>query len=269
MLHHGGVITDPPPRPAAGEAGQDLGFDRAEPEHLGGLGDLVARLAEQDPGLGIGEQAHGEFGAMRNATRQGKFFGENFRKANQFGMSGDFEKTFSKRIKVNAGIGFKMNEMDFDFGASERYPRVSPAALLRDSRLDPGPGFRFSYSVGMDLQPVDALSMELKYRREKLTRNDNKLTAFDSNIYSLKSTYQFTRFIFARARVDYETIDGTINSQLLFGWSPNPGTAFYLGYNDNSNYRAYNDYRNQFDTGFRQDGRRFFIRMSYLFRKSI
>ena len=210
-----------------------------------------------------------EFGARRNALQQGIFFGDAFRKANQFTMDASIEKNFGKKIGVSAGFGVSTNKFDFDFGASSRYPRVSPAALLGSSKIDPGPGLDFKYELGVGLQPTDPWSIELSYNREKLKRNDNKLTAFDSNIYSLRSTYQFTRFTFARARVDYETIDGTINSQLLLGWSPNPGTAFYVGYNDNSNYRAFNEFRNRFDESFRRDGRRFFIRMSYLFRKSI
>lgn len=210
-----------------------------------------------------------EFGARRNASQQGIFFGENFRKANQFTSDGEIDKTFNEKVSISAGYGITTNSLDFDFGASERYPRVSPAALAGNSKLDPGKAFSFQYSVDLNLQPTGPWSIELKYEREKLRRNDNKLIAFDSNIYSLSSTYQFTRFVFTRVRLDYETVDGTINSQLLFGWSPNPGTAFYVGYNDNSNYRAFNEFRDRFDEGFRRDGRRFFIRMSYLFRKSI
>jgi hypothetical protein len=214
-----------------------------------------------------------EFGAKRNATQEGIFVGKNFRKANQFTTDAEIEKTFSKQLSINAGFGVTTNEFDFDFGASDRYPRVSPFALSPnsinvDDKLDPGKGFKFSYGIGVDLQPIDAWSMELSYDREKLRRNDNKLTAFDSNIYSFRSTYQFTRFTFVRTRIDYETVEGSINSQLLFGWSPNPGTAFYAGYNDSSNYRGFNLFANNFDQGFRRDGRIFFIRMSYLFRRS-
>ena len=146
---------------------------------------------------------------------------------------------------------------------------MSPAALAGSSQLDPGKSLSFQYSLGLSLQPTEPWSIELSYEREKLRRNDNRLTAFDSNIYSFRSTYQFTRFTFTRIRVDYETVDGTINSQLVFGWNPNPGTAFYVGYNDNSNYRAFNEFLGRFDEGFRRDGRRVFIRMSYLFRKSL
>ncbi len=209
-----------------------------------------------------------EFGARRNTSQQGVFFGENFRKANQFTSDAEIDKTFSEKIAVSASYGITTNAFDYDFGASERYPRVSPAALAGSSKLDPGPAFSYQYDFGIDLQPTEPWSIELSYEREKLRRNDNKLTAFDSNIYSLRTTYQFTRFTFTRIRLDYETVDGSINSQLLFGWSPNPGTAFYVGYNDNSNYRAFNEFRDRFDDGFRRDGRRFFIRISYLFRRS-
>ena len=68
--------------------------------------------------------------------------------------------------------------------------------------------------------------------------------------------------------MDYDTVDGALNSQFLLGWSPNPGTAIYAGYNDNSTYRGFNEFNNRFDNGFRRDGSRFFIRLSYLFRKS-
>lgn len=210
-----------------------------------------------------------EFGARRNAAQQGIFFGENLRKTNQFASNVEIEKTFSEKLSMRAEYGITVNAFDFDFGASERYPRVSPAALAGSSRLDPGKALSFQYSFGVGPQPTEPWSIELSYEREKLRRNDNKLTAFDSNIYSFRSTYQFTRFTFTRVRLDYETVDGSINSQLLVGWSPNPGTALYIGYNDNSNYRAFNDFRDRFDGGFRRDGRRFFIRMSYLFRKSI
>ena len=220
-------------------------------------------------GIGVERLYEDEFGARRNARQLGAFYGANSRSANPFSSRVDAEKTFSKLLSINSGIGFRVNALDLDFGASQRYPRVSPAALLGSSKLDPGSGFNLFYDVGLNLQPTDPWSIRLGYERQKLTRNDTRLSAFDSNIFSLRSTYQFTRFTFARTRVDFETINGTINSQLLLGWSPNPGTAFYVGYNDNSNYRAFNEFRNRFDDGLRRDGRRFFIRVSYLFRKSV
>ncbi len=220
-----------------------------------------------------------EFGARRNEIQGGAFFGNAERGAFQYFGDAGIEKTFNKRISIGAEIGFSANAFDLDFGASEKYPRVSPAYLqylidlktnpdLDEPPLDPGKGLRFGYEIGINLQPTDPLNINFSYERTKLTRNDTKLTAFDVNIFSIRSTYQFTRFIFTRVRWDYETVDGSLNGQMLFGWNPSPGTAFYIGYNDNSFYRGYNQFNNQFDPGIRQDGRSFFIRASYLFRKS-
>ena len=230
-------------------------------------------------GVGIENVYEDEFGARRNQFQRGAFFGEPKRGAFQYFGEVEFGKTFSKRLRVNAEIGFTANDLDLDFGASERFPRISPAfldyllllpnnPLLTEPQLDPGKGFRLRYDLNVNLQPTDPLSISLSYDRSVLTRYDTDLTAFDANIFTVRSTYQFTRFIFARARWDYETVGNSVNGQMLFGWNPSPGTAFYVGYNDNSFYRGYNNFINDFDTGFRRDGRSFFIRASYLFRKS-
>jgi hypothetical protein len=220
-----------------------------------------------------------EFGARRNQFQEGAFFGEDERSTFQYFGEVEIQKSFNKRISIDGEVGFTANALDLDFGASERYPRVSPAFLqylinrqtnpnLEEPALDPGKGFLFRYEMGVELKPTDPLNIRFSYDRRRLTRDDTDLVAFDSNIFSLRTTYQFTRFIFTRTRFDYETVAGSLNSQVLFGWNPNPGTALYVGYNDNSFYRGFNNFNNQFDNGFRRDGRSFFIRASYLFRKS-
>ena len=47
-----------------------------------------------------------------------------------------------------------------------------------------------------------------------------------------------------------------------------PGTAFYAGYNDNFNYNGVNPFTGNLENGFERNSRTFFIRASYLFRKS-
>jgi hypothetical protein len=110
--------------------------------------------------------------------------------------------------------------------------------------------------------------MSFEYRKSRLKRQDTGLIAFDTNIFTLRSTYQFTRFTYVRARWDYDTLNANASGQLLFGWNPNPGTAFYVGYNDNFNYKGFSPYTGQFEPGFERNSRTFFIRASYLFRKS-
>jgi hypothetical protein len=56
--------------------------------------------------------------------------------------------------------------------------------------------------------------------------------------------------------------------QLLFGWTPNPGTSFYAGYNDDLNVNGFSPFTNQLEPGFRRNNRVFFIKMSYLSRRT-
>jgi hypothetical protein len=112
------------------------------------------------------------------------------------------------------------------------------------------------------------LRLDLGYTKDRLVRNDTGLVAFDDNIVSLHSTYQFTRFVFARARIDYDSLDANVRGQFLLGWTPNPGTSFYVGYNDDINHNGFNPFTAQLEPGFRRNGRTFFIKMSYLFRRS-
>lgn len=92
--------------------------------------------------------------------------------------------------------------------------------------------------------------------------------AFDDSILSVRPAYQFTRDIFARLRLDYSNIQSRIKPQFVLGWSPSPGKALYVGYNDDLNYSAYNRYTGHYEPGLRGNGRSFFVKMSYLFKKS-
>jgi hypothetical protein len=71
-----------------------------------------------------------------------------------------------------------------------------------------------------------------------------------------------------RTRIDYSTVAARVRPQLTFGWTPSPGTAFYAGYNDDLNYNGFNPFTGVREPGLRGNGRAFFIKASYLFRKS-
>jgi YD repeat-containing protein len=192
----------------------------------------------------------------------------------------------SKKYNFNFFVNHVWGALDFDFGAGPKFPRVSPPALAasqaRDAGLcnddplpagcrapqDPGPGDFWHFDGGITYQPTSAINARLSYTKERLTRYDTGRVAFDENIVSLRTTYQFTRFIFARGRVDYDTLASNVKGQFLLGWTPNPGTAFYAGYNDDLNRNGFSPFSGQLEPGFRRNGRTFFIKMSYLFRRS-
>ena len=241
-----------------------------------------------------------EFGPNRNpaANRPGAFFGAPTRSATQPYFSVNANKTVNKQLSVYGFVGSIFNSFDYDFGAGPRYPRASPAfaAYLNSPQyqnyiaglyayqadpvnnpypnfaeppqLDPGSGWQFDLNLGFEYKPTEPLRISMDYTKSRLTRNDNKKTAYDTDIFTVRSTYQFTRFIYVRARWDYDTLNSNASGQLLFGWNPSPGTAFYVGYNDNFNYKGYSPFTGQFEPGFERNSRTFFIRASYLFRKS-
>lgn len=220
-------------------------------------------------GVGYERLFEEEFGSRRSATRpNGTFFGQPERSAYQPYANLNINTTINKQLSLRGFVGWSFNNFDFDFGGGNRFPRVSPAALAGLSQLDPGPGLQFDSAVGFDYKPIDALRISADYYKSRLKRNDTDRVAFDSNIFSLRSTYQFTRFVFARTRIDYDTLSSNVSGQAILGWNPSPGKALYIGYDDNFNYNGFNPYTGQFEPRFERNSRRFFIRASYLFRKS-
>jgi hypothetical protein len=242
-----------------------------------------------------------EFGATRrpgdncSLTNTCTFAGEdNERSTPTKGIYAFGGSTPSKKYNFNFFLGRFFGSTDFDFGAGPKFPRVSPTALARDAAIaagkcadvtdangnplpkpsvclapqDPGPGDSWRFEGGLTYQPAAALNFNFNYTKERLKRYDTDRVAFDDNIISMRATYQFTRFIFARGRIDYDTLGSDVKGQFLFGWTPNPGTAFYVGYNDDLSRNGFNRFNNQLEPGFRRNGRTFFIKLSYLFRRS-
>ena len=178
----------------------------------------------------------------------------------------------SKKYSLFVFSLYRWGQMDFDFGTGNpRFPRVSPAAQSfgQEAPLDPGAGNQWTVESNFTYQPTDALRLSLNYNKARLVRQDTGLVAFDDDIYSLRGTYQFTRFIFARSRIDYTSLGRRARGQFLLGWTPNPGTSFYVGYNDDMNRHGLNPFSSEFEPGLRRNGRLFFIKMSYLIRRSI
>jgi hypothetical protein len=236
----------------------------------------VAVTLQRQTSLGVGVNFgyerlfEEEFGARRTATRRGRFSGSDPERSTPRKAVFIFGSTTpSPKYSFNFLAGYSAGVFDLDQGAGRRFPRVSPGALL-DSRasLDPGPGGSLALQSSLVVQPTTALRLSLDYRKSSLVRYDTGRTAFDDNIYSFRSSYQFTRFTFARARIDYSTLALRARGQFLLGWSPSPGTSFYVGYNDDLNRNGFNPFTGLQEDGFNRNGRTFFIKMSYLFQRS-
>jgi hypothetical protein len=225
-----------------------------------------------------------EFGLVRSATRRGAFFGDDSeRSAHKRELYGFIESSPNKQIFALLVVSNTWGQLDYDLGNGPNFPRVSQPFLAYRQQcadnpplcnslpvpgLDPGAGKQFFIESVFRYQPTSSWQAQLNYNKVRLTRYDTGGTAFDDNIFSLRSTYQFTRDIFARLRLDYSTLSARVRPQFVVGWTPSPGTALYAGYNDDLNYNGFNPFTGQSETGFRGNGRTFFIKASYLFRKS-
>lgn len=221
-------------------------------------------------GIGREKIYEDEFGLRRMPSRpeSGRFFDSPERQTTQYWFGGNINKRFNKKFAFGFNTTYVWNEFDFDFGGGRRYPRVSPAALGGSSKLDPGTGREWKGGFGIQYTPIDAWNLSFNYNKARLTRDDTGLQAFNSNIGTLRSTYQFSRFVFIRGRLDYSSLTSGVAAQVLFGWTPSPGTALYAGYNDSLGYNGYNPFSGQYEPGFQRSQRVFFVRASYLFRRS-
>ncbi|MBC7899413.1 MAG: carbohydrate binding family 9 domain-containing protein [Saprospiraceae bacterium] len=236
--------------------------------------------------LGSESVYENEFGAVRTVARpnQGAFFGSPKRSANFKAVQAFVESTPNKQFFLFFFVDYTNGQMEYDFGGPG-FERAS-AAYLNYSTLcnvpvpppsctglpipanDPGPGDQLTFESTVRYQPTTAFQTQLNFTKRRLVRHDTGKLAFDDNVFSSRSTYQFNRDIFARLRVDYSTFTNRARSQLVLGWTPSPGTAIYAGYNDDLNYNGYNPYNGRFEPGLNGNGRSFFIKASYLFRKS-
>lgn len=213
-----------------------------------------------------------EFGPVRTPSKpnQGAFFGDPTRSAAFWCYQLFTESTPNKQLYLYWFMDYTHGLMEYDFGASRNYPRVSAAALAfgPGAPLDPGPGNQLLMDATIRYQPTTAFQTQLDYHKQRLRRHDTGLIAFDENLFSSRSTYQFTRTMFARLRVDYTTLGRRVRPQFVMGWTPSPGTAIYAGYNGDLGFNNYNPYTGRFEPGFQTTGRNFFIKMSYLFKRS-
>ncbi len=173
-----------------------------------------------------------EFGPARTATAPGAFLASAERSSHYYGFTIDGGMAPTQRVSVSAVYDRSWNNLDYDLGAG-RFPRVSPAALLDPTApLDPGPGDYALVSATVKVQPTEALRFAASYEHGRLTRDDTGLDVFDQHLASLSLRYGFSRFTWLRGRLDYDSLDGRMFQQVVFGWTPRPGTALYVGYDE-------------------------------------
>jgi hypothetical protein len=206
-----------------------------------------------------------EFGARRTATQAGAFYGAPTRSTLYRGFATTVSTAPSSTWQMAMSVDWSWDAFDYDFGGGPRYPRVSPAALADpNAPLDPGVGRTFDGTASFTWRPMPAFRASLDYTKSRLRRNDTGRLAYNEDLWSLTSTYQFTRFTSVRLRGDYQSSLRNFRPQLLVAWAPNPGTAIYAGYNDDLNRNGYSPVTGAYQPGVRRNSRTAYLKLSYL-----
>jgi hypothetical protein len=162
---------------------------------------------------------------------------------------------------------------DVNWGTETNYtPAVGPPVLARSN---------FAH-LGATLRPFSGLTIENSYLFQRLRDNLSGASIFNNHIIRSKWNYQFNRELSLRLIGQYSTVlanssatslltTKNINADVLLTYLVHPGTALYLGYNSNLqnlNPALAVDPNNNILTtrsGYINDGRQFFIKVSYLF----
>jgi hypothetical protein len=145
-------------------------------------------------------------------------------------------------------------------------------------------------SAQFTLQPLRQLTADNTYLLDRDHSVANGALVYESQVFRTKVNYQFTRALSARVIVEYDSTLANpaetslkrtkqVGTEALFTWLPHPGTAIYIGYNNDMQNlnRALckgfpggvcdsDDTVAPRSTNMLNDGRQIFIKASYLFR---
>jgi hypothetical protein len=140
------------------------------------------------------------------------------------------------------------------------------------------------------LQPLRQLTADNTYLLDRDRSVANGALVYESQVFRTKVNYQFTRALSARVIVQYDSTLANpaetsllrtkeVETDALFTWLPHPGTAVYVGYNNDMQNLA-RSLCNRLPNGtcdpnntvapraapYLNDGRQIFVKASYLFR---
>jgi len=90
-------------------------------------------------------------------------------------------------------------------------------------------GWQETYNLAVTVRPSPRLSSELTGTRERLSRSYGGEEIYDIWALGAKTTYQFSRRLYARLYPQYDTGLEHLDADALLGFVLHPGTVLYLG----------------------------------------
>ncbi len=129
----------------------------------------------------------------------------------------------------------------------------------------PFKGDYFGAGYGFTLQPNSKLSLTLSLHHSHLKRETEEI--YNVNIIYSRTTYQFNKYLFVRAIVQYDSYKKNVLTDILASFTFIPGTVIHLGYGGLYEKQDWQDGNWVLGNGHLQNMRRsFFFKASYLWR---
>ena len=119
-------------------------------------------------------------------------------------------------------------------------------------------GWQETYGLGATARPSPQLTSELTATRARFLRERGGQKVYDFWLLGAKTTYQFTRRLYARLYPQYDTDSERLDVDGLLGYVLHPGSVLYLGMNGDLD---------KLGDRHRPTGRTVFFKASYLFQR--
>ncbi|MCP4220084.1 MAG: carbohydrate binding family 9 domain-containing protein [bacterium] len=94
----------------------------------------------------------------------------------------------------------------------------------------PFSGDRFNFYASVRFQPSTRIIQDFEYRYQSFKKASDGEKVYDLNILVSKTTYQFNKYLFFRALVQYDSYREVVLTDLLASYTLKPGTVIHLGY---------------------------------------
>jgi hypothetical protein len=135
--------------------------------------------------------------------------------------------------------------------------------------VNPFLGNRFRLHSAATFQPNNKLNQRFSYQYTSFDRRADGERIYDYHILSSHTTYQFNRYLFIRALVQYDSYQEIVLSDLLASFTFIPGTVFHVGYGSLHENRQWSEIDQRWEPAaglgkYYQTTRSFFLKVSYL-----
>ncbi len=134
--------------------------------------------------------------------------------------------------------------------------------------VDPFQGRSSSLSAFATIQPNARLSQSIEWQRLDFNRADTRADVYDLVIVNSRTTYQFSRRLYARLIAQHDTSSHRLLLDALGSYELRPGTVLFAGYGALRERRTYHEGEWQPDelSPLRESRRGLFLKASYLYR---